>query len=186
MDDNAIVELYWQRDERAIRETRMKYGRYCYSIAYNILHNTEDAQECENDTYLGAWNSMPPQKPSLLSSFLGAISRRVSLDRWRRKSAAKRGGGETALSLTELEECIPSGKSIEESIDTARLAELISLFLQTLPDEESMVFLRRYWYFDSIDTICKRFGYGESKVKMILFRTRQKLLERLEKEGVFV
>jgi len=184
--DEKIVELYWQRDERAIRETRMKYGRYCYSIAYNILHNTEDAQECENDTYLGAWNSMPPQKPSLLSSFLGAISRRVSLDRWRRKSAAKRGGGETALSLNELEECIPSGKSIEESIDTARLAELISLFLQTLPDEESMVFLRRYWYFDSIDTICKRFGYGESKVKMTLFRTRQKLLERLEKEGVFV
>lgn len=186
MVDDKIVELYWQRDERAIRETRMKYGRYCYSIAYNILHNTEDAQECENDTYLGAWNSMPPQRPSQLSSFLGAISRRVSLDRWRRKSAAKRGGGETALSMTELEECIPSGKSIEESIDTARLAELISLFLQTLPDDESMVFLRRYWYFDSIDMICKRFGYGESKVKMILFRTRQKLLECLEKEGVFV
>ncbi|MBQ9107181.1 MAG: RNA polymerase sigma factor [Clostridia bacterium] len=186
MVDEKIVELYWQRDERAIRETRMKYGRYCYSIAYNILHNTEDAQECENDTYLGAWNSMPPQRPSLLSSFLGAISRRVSLDRWRRKNAAKRGGGETAISLTELEECIPSGKSIEESVDTARLAELISLFLQTLPEDESMVFLRRYWYFDSIDMIRKRFGYGESKVKMILFRTRQKLLERLEKEGVFV
>ena len=185
MDDERIIDLYWQRKEAAIAETKAKYGRRCYAIAYNILHDRSDAEECENDTYMDAWNSMPPHKPTALAAFLGAITRRISLDKWRRKSAQKR-GGEFVLSLNELEECIPDGKSIDDRITTANLAEVLNAFLYTLPETECNVFLRRYWHFDSIGTICARYGFGQSKVKMMLLRTREKLLTYLEKEGIFV
>ncbi len=186
MEDKKIVELYWLRDESAIAETKTKYGRYCYSISYNILQNNEDAEECENNTYLDAWNSMPPNKPVVLSSFVGMIARRISLDMWRKKRASKRGGGEFELSLDELEGCVPSQKSIDDEIDTEVLAKMISTFLRTLSQTEYCVFLRRYWYFDSINDICKRFGFSQSKVKMMLMRTREKLLNYLEKEGVYI
>ena len=185
MDDERIIDLYWHRKEAAITETKAKYGRRCYSIAYNILHDRSDAEECENDTYLGAWNSMPPHKPTALSAFLGAITRQLSLDKWREKKAQKR-GGEIVLSLDELEECIPDAKSIDDAITAIGLGKMISAFLRTLPETERCVFLRRYWYFDSISAICARYGFGQSKVKMMLLRTREKLAEHLEKEGIFV
>ena len=186
MDDQRIVELYWQRDEDAIKETKEKYGRYCYSIAYNILKSPEDAEECESDTYLEAWNAMPPERPDPLRSFIGMLSRRISLDKWRRKNAEKRGGGETALSFDELEECIPSGKGIDEELSEIELGRMISEFLSALPESECNVFLRRYFYFDSINDICKRYGFGQSKVKMMLKRTREKLMKKLTEEGIFV
>lgn len=185
MDDEKIVDLYWQRKESAIQETKVKYGRYCYSIAYNILQDREDAEECENDTYLDAWRSIPPNKPVTFPTFLGTITRRISLDKWRRKNAYKR-GGEITLSLDELEECIPANHSIDDAITTENLAKTISVFLKTLSEPECNVFLRRYWYFDSINAICKRYGFGQSKVKMMLLRTRAKLLTHLEKEEIFV
>lgn len=186
MQDEKILDLYWKRDEKAIFETDKKYGRYCYSIAYNILHNHEDAEECQNDTYLEAWNQIPPARPNPLSAFLGMITRRNSIDYLRRRKAQKRREGEFAMSLEELEGCIPSAKSLAEELETEALAEAISRFLASLPDLDRDLFLRRYWYFDPIKSICKRYGLKESKVKMTLLRTRAKLSDYLEKEGFFV
>ena len=183
MDDEKIIELYWQRNENAISETKAKYGNYCYSIAYNILKNYEDAEECENDTYLEAWKTIPPQKPKILSAYLGTITRRKSIDKWRRKTADKR-DGEIQLSLQELENYISDDKNISDEIIAEEMAKIISEFLRTLPEKECNVFLRRYWYFDSITEICNRYGYGQSKVKMMLKRTREKLFSYLEKEGM--
>ena len=183
MDDERIVDLYWKRDETAINETKAKYGNYCYSIAYNILKNYEDAEECENDTYLEAWRTIPPQKPKILSAYLGTITRRKSIDKWRRKTADKR-DGEIQLSLQEFEYYLSDDKSINDEIIAEEMAKKISEFLRTLPEKECNVFLRRYWYFDSITEICNRYGYGQSKVKMMLKRTREKLFSYLEKEGM--
>ena len=185
MEDERIIELYRERNEEAIAASKAKYGRKCYAIAYNILHDRSDAEECENDTYMAAWNSIPPRNPTALSAFLVAITRRISLDKYRRKHAAKR-GGELALSLSELEECIPNGKNIDDRLQAESLAKTISAFLRTLPEPECNVFIRRYWHFDSIGSICARYGYGQSKVKMMLLRTREKLQTYLEKEGIFV
>ena len=185
MDDARIIELYWQRSETAVRETKTKYGRRCYQIAYNILHDRSDAEECENDTYMDAWNSIPPHKPTALAAFLGAITRRIALDRWRKRNAQKR-GGDLTVSLGELEECIPSEKDMDTRITAASLAASINGFLYTLPEAECNVFVRRYWHFDSIGSICARYGYRQSKVKMMLQRTREKLQAHLEKEDIFV
>lgn len=186
MDDSRIVTLFWQRDENAITEVQRKYGRYCYSIAYQILNNNEDAEECVNDTYIGAWNAIPPHRPERLSVFLGKITRNLSLKKWRAKNAAKRGGGETALALHELEECISSGNNIEAYLDAEELAEIINAFLGGLAAMERRVFLCRYWYFDSISDISVRFGFSQSKVKMMLKRTREKLLRYLEQEKIWI
>ena len=186
MEDKTIVEMYWARDELAIDETKKKYEKYCHSIAYNILHNQEDADECVNDTYLGAWNSMPPHKPELLSAFLGKITRNLSLKKWRNATADKRGNGELALALDELQECVPSGSSVDEEIQVKELAGIMDAFLRGIPEVERRVFVCRYWYTDSIADICKQFGYGQSKVKMMLSRTRKKLLDKLIKEGVML
>lgn len=186
MEDSKIVALYWARDEEAIRQTQIKYGRYCYAIAYSILHSREEAEECENDTYLDAWRSMPPHKPQLLSAFLGKITRRISLDKWRRSTAEKRGGGEVSLSLSELTDCISDSKSIDDNLQADELAKLIDAFLRTLPPDERSVFLCRYWYFDTVADIAKQFGFGQSKVKTMLLRTRRKLKTHLEKEGITI
>ena len=186
MEDKRIVDLYWQRDESAIYETEKKYGSYCFSIANRILPDKGDAQECVNDTYFGAWNAIPPHRPENLSTFLGKITRRISLKKRREKSAVKRGGGSIEESLDELEECIPSGQAIDDALAATELTAIINAFLDTLPLTERRVFLRRYWYFDSIKEISSRYGFGESKVKMMLKRTRDKLLVKLEKEGVLV
>ncbi|MBE5930676.1 MAG: sigma-70 family RNA polymerase sigma factor [Lachnospiraceae bacterium] len=184
MDDAQIVELYWARKESAIEETEAKYGSYCRSIALNILHNPEDAAESVNDTWLSAWNSMPPHRPSVLSSFLGKLTRRISIDKWRRTTAKKRSDGQMPLILAELEDCISDGKSIEEETERKLLTEVIATFVKCLPETEQKVFLCRYWYMDSVGSIATRFRFSESKVKSMLFRTREKLRTCLEKEGL--
>jgi RNA polymerase sigma-70 factor (ECF subfamily) len=184
MEDEKIVDLYWSRNEDAIRHTAERYGQYCYAIAYNILSVREDSEECVNDTYLDAWNSMPPHRPSVLSTFLGKLTRRISIDKWRRTNAKKRGDGQLPLVLNELEDCISDGKSIEDETERKLLAEVIASFVKSLPETEQKVFLCRYWYMDSVNSIATRFRFSESKVKSMLYRTREKLRSRLEKEGL--
>jgi RNA polymerase sigma-70 factor (ECF subfamily) len=185
MDDSRIIDLYWSRSENAINETAVKYGKYCRTIAYNILSNAEDADESVNDTYLGAWNSMPPHRPSILATFLGKITRRISINRWREKNTGKRGGGEVPLVLDELVECIPSENDVESRVQADELAKVIDAFIIALPGAERRVFVCRYWYLDSIPAICKQFDFSPSKVKSMLHRTRNKLMLCLKEEGVF-
>ncbi len=183
MNDKQIVALYHARDEQAIAETATKYGSYCHSIAYGILGDREDADECVNDTYADAWNSMPPHRPSVLSSFLGKITRRIAIDRWRKNRAQKRGGGETSAVLEELQDCIADKENTETAFEKQLLAQTVSTFVKKLPDTERRVFLCRYWYMDSVESIAERFGFSESKVKSMLYRTREKLRNLLAKEG---
>ena len=183
MDDELIVQLYWDRSENAISETDRKYGAYCNSIAYGILQSKEEAEESVNDTYMDAWNSMPPHRPSILATFLGKITRRISIDRWRNLNRAKRGGGEVTLALEELEQCVAGSHDVEKEIEKNELVQAINKFLDTLPIPERRVFLARYWYMDSIADISKRYAISESKVKSTLLRCRNKLREFLEKEG---
>lgn len=184
MEDKYIVDLYWKRDENAITETAKKYGKYCFLIAFNILVNTEDAEESVNDSYLNAWNSMPPHRPAIFSTFIGKLTRYVSLKKWRERHAQKRWSGNVAIAYEELSECIPSNKDIDEALEAQELAKIIDTFLDTLPSAEQKVFICRYWYFDSISAISKQFGFGESKIKSMLHRTRKKLRTQLLEEGV--
>ena len=183
MDDELIVKLYWDRSEHAISETSQKYGAYCHSIAYGILQSREDAEESVNYTYMDAWNAMPPHRPSILATFLGKITRRISIDRWRSLNRIKRGGGEVTLALEELEQCIAGGQSPEREIEKKELVQAINRFLDKLPILERRVFLARYWYMESIQQIEARFRFSQSKVTSMLFRTRNKLRRLLEKEG---
>lgn len=184
MEDAQIVELYFARSEQAIVETDTKYGGYCYSIAYNILVNSEDAEESVSDTYLAAWRAMPPRRPAILATFLGKITRHLSIDRWRSRSAYKRGGGEMPLALEELGECVAGGESPEQAVQRKALAATVNRFLAALSETERSVFLCRYWYFDSLADTAEHFGFTESKVKSMLHRTRKKLRTQLEKEGL--
>lgn len=184
MNDKDIVELYWMRSERAISETSSKYGNYCYTIAYRILTNAEDAGECVNDTYLGAWNCMPPHRPSILSTFLGKITRRISINRWKHNNRDKRGAGEISLALEELSDCIPSSMDTEFIIESKELAKAINTFLSALPDTERDVFLCRYWFLASVSEISQKFDFSQSKTKSMLMRTRGKLYQFLQKEGL--
>lgn len=183
MEDKEIIDLYWKRSEHAITETDQKYGVYCFCIANNILSNKEDSEESVNDTWLAAWNTMPPKKPDILAVFLGKITRYISLDRWRKRMASKRGGGEVPLVLDELEECVAGRESVELQYLKKELAEVINGFLNTLSEIERKVFICRYWYMDSIENISKRFEFSESKVTSMLYRIRGKLKNVLEKEG---
>ena len=184
MDDQQIVELYHQRSETAIAETAKKYGRYCHYIAYNILYDDGYAEECVNDTYLGAWNSIPPHKPQKLSSFLGKITRNLALNRWERETAQKRGSGESNLVLTELEGCIPSGEG--DITEELLLRDVINRFLRSLPEEAMIVFLQRYWYFSSIRDIAQDRSMSENRVKVMLHHTRAGFKQFLESEGVIL
>lgn len=184
MDDNAIIALYWAREERALEETSSKYGSYCRNIAFNILSNREDTEECVNDTWLRAWNAMPPQRPNILSAFLGKITRNLSLDRFRISRAGKRGGGQLPVALDELGDCIPDSAGVEEQVALKELSRLLDRFLRNLPERECCVFLRRYWFVDSTREIALRYNMAEGSVKSTLHRTRQKLKVFLEKEGV--
>ena len=186
MEDSAIIDLYWAREERALQETDRKYGAYCHSIAANILKNREDAEECVSDTYLHAWNAMPPQRPTVLSAFLGRITRNLSFDRCRHNTAEKRGGGTLPACLDELSECIPAAESVEQTLAEQELAAVIDAFLRTLPERECMLFLRRYWFADSISDISHRFSMKENTVKSILRRTRERLRQYLLKESIAV
>ncbi len=184
MEDKEIVDLYWLRSESAISETRSKYGKYCYAIAYNILCNIEDSEECVNDTYLRAWNSMPQHRPSVLKTFLGKITRNLALNRYKVLSAGKRDHGRVPLALDELRECVPGEDNTAHIVDDLALAEILNQFLSSLSVDQRKIFMRRYWYLSSIKEIAEEYGVGESKVKMSLMRSRSKLKTLLETEGV--
>ena len=184
MDDSQIIDLYWARDEGAITETASKYGKYCYTIAHNILGDKEDAEKRVNDIYLGAWNAMPPHRPAILRSFLGKLARRVSLKKWRDAHRDKRGGGEVSLALDELSECVPSNVTVADEVMAAELSKTLNRFIAGLPVTERQVFLCRYWYMDTIGQVSREFGFSVSKVKSMLYRTRIKLLSYLKKEGM--
>ncbi len=185
LEDTAIVSLYWERSDRAIEESAAKYGGYCFSLAFNILRSREDAEESVNDTWLAAWNAIPPHRPTVLSTFLGKLTRRIAIDKQRKKDAAKRGGGEYELALEELAESLPAKTMVEEHVEAEALSQFLEQFLKALPAAERKVFLCRYWYFDPIESIGFQFGFSQSKVKMMLFRTRKKLAEALKKEGMW-
>lgn len=183
MEDVRIVELYWQRDDSAIPASAEKYGAYCAAIARNILGNAEDAEECVNDTWLGAWNSMPPHRPSVLSAFLGKITRNLSFNRYKQNRADKRGGGELPLVLEELAECVSGTASVEGELDRQELLRAINAFLSGLTPEKRALFVCRYWYADSVKDIASRTGMSEGRVSMALTRLRRSLYEYLTKEG---
>ena len=184
MEDRKIVDLYWQRDENAIPETAAKFGGYCRTIAYNILSDAEDAEECLNDTWLRAWNTMPTNRPSRLAPYLGKLSRWISLTRLREKTSLKRGGGETELVLDELAEAVDSGADVEKAVELKELNAALRRFLKSLGETERQVFLARYWFIASIAEIAEKFGFSESKVTSMLHRTRKKLLTYLKEEGL--
>lgn len=185
MEDEKILDLYWARDEQALSETEQKYGGYCRTIACGILSSREDAEECVNDTWLGAWNAIPPKRPGILSAFLGRITRNLAFDAYRASHAKKRGGA-LPLALDELDECIAGHGGVESALDEKALSRAIDAFLRTLPERECTLFLRRYWFVEPLREIAQRFELNENSVKSILFRTREKLRKYLEQEGFSV
>lgn len=186
MEDKTIVSLYWDRDERAIRETEKKYDRYLTKIAYNILNNQEDSRESVNDTYLAAWDSMPPHRPSVLSAYLAKLTRRISIDCFRYRTRDKRLASEYAVSLSELGDCVSGGNTTEELVNVRLLADAIGIFLRLQSEEARTAFICRYYFLDSIREVATSCGMSESKCKSLLYRTRVGLKEYLEKEGFCV
>lgn len=186
MEDAQIVELYWNRDEAAIAATSERYGNYCYSIAHHILQCSEDAKECVNDTYWKAWLSIPPHRPQRLATYLGKITRNLSLDRLKRLNAQKRGKGQVDLALRELESCIPATDDTEQIVDEIVLTGAINQFLRAQPRTERNIFIGRYWHLYSIADLAQAYGMRESKIASLLFRMRSKLKHHLEKEGICV
>ncbi len=186
MEDKHIVELFWSRDERAIRETDSRYGRYLWTIAFHVLADREDSDECVNDTYYKAWEAMPPHRPSLLSPFLGRITRHLAVDRYRRRAAQKRVASEYTLSLDELAECVSGSEDPAAAAELELLTSAVSVFLREQSAETRQVFLWRYYFLDSIADIAARLGESVPQVKSLLYRTRVKLRAHLEKEGFTV
>lgn len=184
MDDIEIVNLYWARSETAISETASKYGKYCRTISYNILANVEDADECVNDTYLKAWNSMPNHRPSHLAPYLAKLTRWMSLNRLRENNSLKRGGGELPVVLDELAETLDSGIDTEKEIEIRELNCAVQKVLDCLDKTERDVFLGRYWFAASISEIAEKSGFTESKIKSMLHRTRKKLLSQMKEDGL--
>ena len=183
MEDARIIELYFERDENAIKETETKYGGYCHHIAYNILHSELDAEECVNDTCLRAWNAIPPQRPTKLSVFLGKITRNLALSRYRYDHAQKREHS-LDVALDELAEVLPDPESEASEEGDGGLGDALNRFMETLPRETRIVFVRRYWYMCRISDIAASLGMSESRVKVTLHRTREKLRAYLKKEGI--
>lgn len=184
MDDLMIIELYFERDEKAIKETDKKYGRLCFTVAINILGNDKDAEECVNDTYLSVWNNIPPIRPNNFTAFICKITRNLSLKRLDYNKAMKR-TPESFASFTELEDVLPDN-SIMPDMENAEIGKLISEFLKHEKTDARAVFIRKYWFFDSVSDIAARYGFSESKVKSMLFHTRNRLREFLKKEGIVV
>lgn len=186
MEDLKIIELFWERSEDAIAETQRKYQRYCHSIAYAILASDEDAEECVNDTYVRAWDSIPPNRPNRLEVFLGKITRHLAFDRYRKSTTKRRSHSAVSTALDELEECIPALAYPTDMADEIALRDALNSFLCSLPEESMNIFTRRYWYTYSIADIAKEYGIGESKVKIRLHRMRIELKKYLEKEGIVI
>ena len=183
MEDEQIVSLYWARSETAIQETETKYDRYLTKIAFNILADLEDSRESVNDTYLAAWDSMPPHRPSILSTYLAKITRRISIDRFRYRTRDKRLGSEYAISLSELEDCVSGGNTTEETVNVKLLADAIGIYLRLQSEEARTAFIGRYYFLDSVKEVAHYCGMSESKCKSLLHRTRLGLKDYLTKEG---
>lgn len=184
VSDNEIVELYWNRDEKAIALTDAKYGRYLFTIAYNIIRNNLDSEECINDTYLHTWNRIPPAKPTLLQVFLSKITRDLSVDKFRKMNAAKRVPSEMVHSLEELEDCIPENITVEKELLAKRISEVLNDFLHSLPQKDAYVFVCRYYYADSLQRIADMLGVPKATVQRMAARSRNHLRTLLEKEGL--
>ena len=185
MDDSRIIDLFWKRDENAIIQTQAVYGRYCRKIAFNILGVEEDVQECLNDTWLGAWNSIPPARPACLSAFLGKITRNLAISKYRAGHALKRTGDRLSESLDELGECAAyTSNNVEEAADRSALESAINAYLDTVSEKQRKLFVRRYFYMDPVAEIAKMYGLGQSDVKVTLLRMRRALQKKLEDEGL--
>lgn len=186
MNDEQIIDLFFKRSEQAIAEVKEKYGSYCHRIAYNILRNYEDSEECVSDTVLQAWNVIPPQKPEILSGFLGKITRNLALNKYKFNTTQKRGSGHTDVALEELADCLPASNNTEQTVEDQLVIECLNLFLSKQKVRTRQIFMRRYWYLDSIKEIADDFGVSESGVKMLLLRTRNSLKAFMEKEGISI
>ncbi len=186
MKDTEIIDLYWQRIERAITETDKKYGNYCRSISYNILSDYRDVEECMDDSYLNTWNTIPPCRPKYLMAYVGRIVRNISINMFKKRTAAKRGGN-TSTIISELDECVPDIKNGTEHLaDSMVLTKCIDDFLHKQPQIKQDIFVRRYWYANTIPQISKYYCMSESKISTILFRMRKDLKIALEKEGISI
>ncbi len=185
MEDSQIIDLFWARNEQAIGESQAKYGRMLQGIAVNILHSREDGEECVNDTYRKAWDTIPPQRPGAFGAYLGRIVRNLAINRWHENHAKKRGAGAQVL-LSELSDCIPARSSVEEEIEVAALSGMISRWLRGLTQEDRILFLRRYWFGDSIKSLAHQCASTPNHMAGRVYRLRQKLKATLEKEGIFL
>lgn len=183
MEDAKIVQMYWDRDPDAIVQTAEKYGVYCRTIAVNILGSPEDAEECVNDTYMSAWRAIPPHRPSVLSTFLGKLTRNLSFNRYKQLRADKRGGSQIPVVLDELTECVLDRASVEQAMEYRELVQAVDTFLDGLPMEKRVMFVRRYWYNDSMAQIAVRMGKKEKTVSKTLERVRRQLRKHLEERG---
>lgn len=185
MNDSQIIELYWNRDPQAVSASDEQYGAYCFTVANGILGDAQDSEECVNDTWLRAWNAIPPTRPTVLKVFLAKITRRLSFDRYKARKAQKRGGGETTLVLEELAECIADESDVEGQVDMQELGGVINQFVASLPEREQELFVRRYFFSDSIGQIADRYGMNQNHVNVTLSRVRKRLRSHLSKEGYF-
>lgn len=185
MEDKQIIELYFQRNETAITETAAKYGPFCHKIAMNILSIREDAEECVNDTYHSVWNQIPPTNPDSFRAFLGRITRNLSISRFRHLRAQKRFAG-MELMLSELEECIPASNSVEQTIEANALSSYINEWLMTLVEADAMLFIRRYWYGDSVQGLAEKTDTTAAKMAQTMLRLRKSLKAYLEQKGVML
>ena len=183
MEDTAIIELYFAREERAIQETMQKYGAYCMQVARNILRSEPDAEECVTDTWMKAWNAIPPERPQFLKLFLAKITRNLSINRYKALRRVKRGGGEAEAALEELAEVVADSTSVEDTVTAAELSSLIDTFVRKLPERDGNVFIRRYFYTEGVTEIARRYNLTQTNVSVILNRTRGKLKEYLLKAG---
>ncbi len=182
MKDSTIVDLFYTRDEAAIEAVRTQYGKYCRKIAMNVLGSEEDAEECLNDAFLALWDRIPPERPQSLRAFLGKITRNIAVNRYHQSVRKKRGGGEMALVLDELSECLAAPTSVEEEVLGNELMDAINRFLRTLSERDCNIFLSRYFYMDAVKEIAARHGFKEDYVRVVLSRTRNKLKKYLEEQ----
>ena len=186
MEDTAIIDLYFAREERAIQETIDKYGTYCLTVSRNIVRNEEDAEECVSDTWVKTWNAIPPERPRVLKYYLAKITRNLSINRYHQKHAARRGGYETDIVLDELQEVVAGSQSVEDQVTAKELRSLIDAFVRALPEKEGNIFIRRYFFTESVDAIAKRYNISANNASVILNRTRNKLKNHLLEAGYAV
>lgn len=183
MEDEQIIDLYFERNEQAIFETNRKYGGYCYCVADAVLNSREDSEEVVSDTWHQAWKSMPPQRPNVLKMYLAKITRNLAFSAYRSRTAAKRGGGELEVALEELEGCLSDVKTPEQQLDFQELVASVRHFLDTIPEREQNIFIRRYFFVEKTAAIASRYGLRQNNVQQILSRTRRKLKSYLIQEG---